>query len=210
MGAQAFVSSAGQRPMLSSKSCDGTPITVVHRQTRHQPTGKAVRSQGKQCVEFLVQNQFLRCDMGPDGWQSRVLLAEPTPLWRGKSVPAILSAARRDWRTLRSLGHCGCAVEHYCWDRAGITALDRDTRKWHLVQPLPPLPMHIAPEVARLTEFVVVTACALHDAQNAFKWALWKQFVEKELTRDIYIGIESLRKSADLLPFHNCYFGSRK
>ena len=67
-GAQHLVASSGRRPMLTSKSCDGTPITVAHRETRHQPKGQKVKTTGRQCVEFLVQNQFLRCDVGGLRW----------------------------------------------------------------------------------------------------------------------------------------------
>ena len=118
-GVQSLVEPAGQRPMLTSKSCDGTPITIVHRETRYQPSGRAVRSEGNQCVEFLVQNQFVRCQLGPNDWHTKILLSEPTPLWRGKAIPAILAAARRDLKTLRALGHVGCAVDHDCWNRIG-------------------------------------------------------------------------------------------
>ena len=203
-GARAFVEEAGHRPMMTSKSCDGTPITVSHRSARKQPgaAGKAVRSAGRSCEEFLVQHQFLRARLGADCWTTKVILAEPAPLHYGKSVPAILSASRKHWWTLRALGHRGCVVEHYCWDRFGIISLDRETRKWHAAQPLPPLPLHISPEVARLTEFVVITPCALHDSQNAFKWSMHDQFTDKDLLRDVYIAIESLRRSADLIDTH--------
>ena len=201
-GAQRLVHEAAGRPILTSKSCDGTPITIVHRSTVHQPGGKAVRSHGRECKEFLVQNQFLRVDMGLDGWQTKVLLSEPTPLTHGKSVPAILAASRANWYSLRQLGHTGCAVEHYVWDRGGITALDRETRKWHLEQAAPSLPAHISERIARMTEFVLVTPCALHDSQNAFRWSLHQAFTDQELMRDIYICIESLRRSADLIKSH--------
>ena len=140
--------------------------------------------------------------MGPEGWKTKVILSEPTPLTHGKSVPATLAASRANWHTLRQLGHTGCVVEHYCWDRASIVALDRETRKWHLEQDLPPMPAHISPATARLLEFVLITPCALHDSQNAFRWALWSQFTDKELMRDIYIAIESLRRSQDQIKSH--------
>ena len=131
--------------------------------------------------------------------ETKVILSEPTPLTEGKTVPAQLAAARANWYSLRQLGHTGCVVEHYCWDRANIVGLDRETRKWHLEQDLPALPAHISPATARLTEFVLVTPCALHDSQNGFRWSLIEQMSNKELMRDIYIGIESLRRSQDLI-----------
>ena len=97
------------------------------------------------------------------------------------------------------MGNFGCSVEHYCWGRAGITALEEQTRQWHAQQPLPMLPPLVDPEVVKLTEFVCITACALHDAHNSLKWAMYSSFTDKEMMRDIYIGFESLRRSSDLL-----------
>ena len=164
--ARQLVDGAGGRPVLTSKSCDGTPITVTHRSVFEQPGGKKIRTTGRQCMEFLVQNQFLRTDMGSDGMQTSVLLSEPTPLTQGKSVGAILGASRENWWTLRQLGHKGISVEHYCWDRFSITSLDRETRLWHDGQPLPELPPYITTEVASLMELAVMTPYALHDAQT--------------------------------------------
>ena len=197
---QGLVEEAGGRPLLTSKSCDGTPITVAHRRVYHQPGGQNVRRTGRDCHEFLVANQFVRAELGGAvGMKTKVLLSEPTPLLHGKTVPDILLACRQHWRSLRSLGHLGCAIEHYCWDRLSIGALEEQTRQWHASQPLPELPPLSDPEVVKLTEFVVVTACALHDAHNSLKWAMGCSFADKELVRDMYIGFEALRRSSNLL-----------
>ena len=65
-GAHRLVSEAAHRPMLITKSADGTPITVTHRHTYQQPGGKSVRTAGRQCKEFLVQNQFMRAHLSDD------------------------------------------------------------------------------------------------------------------------------------------------
>ena len=147
-------------------------------------------------------NQFVRANLPGQGWTTQVLLAEPVPLTHGKSAPAILAASHRDWKSLRSIGHSGCCVEHYVWDRAGISALERLTRQWHLAQDMTLLPPDVPEEIARLTEFVCVTPCALHDAQNAFRWGLYEQCNDSALQRDVYIAIESLRNSSDLISRH--------
>ena len=199
-GAQGLIADAAGRPILTSKSCDGTPITVTHHKTYNQPGGKRVKKVGKQGVEFLVANQFVRSDIGVGGAMlTKVILGEATPLEHGKTVPAILLACRQHWHRLRDLGHMGCAIEHYCWDRMGIVALETQTRQWHAEQPLPPLPPGAEPEIVKLTEFVCVTACALHDSHNSLKWAMGSSFSDKELVRDIFIGFESLKRSSDLL-----------
>ena len=200
-GTRALIGDAAGRPLLTSKSCDGTPLTVAHRSVHQLPGGRKVRKTAKQGCEFLVANQFVRADLGGDiGMKTKVLLGEPTPLMHGKTVPSILLACQEHWRTLRSLGHYGCSIEHYCWDRLSIGALEQQTRWWHASQPLPAeLPPLADPEVLRLTEFVVANACALHDAHNSLKWAMFGSFADKDLVRDIYIGFEALRRSSDLL-----------
>ena len=124
-----MINSAGGLPILSSKSCDGTPMRVVHRSHRNLPSGKSVATQGRQGVEFLVSNQFVRAWLPGYGWVTKVILAEPIPLTHGKTVPAILGAARRDWVTLRSQGHTGISLEHYVWDRLSIKSLERMSRQ---------------------------------------------------------------------------------
>ena len=200
-GAQALVAEAGGRPMLSTKSCDGTPITVTHRSSHSQPSGKRVRVSGRQCQEFLVCNQFVRTNLGgADVMKTRAILGEPTPLLHGKTVPAILLASRQHWHRLRDLGHFGCAIEHYCWDRLSIASLEKHTRQWHASQCLPSsLPCGMDAETVQLSEFVCITACALHDAHNALKWSMHSSFNNKDLVRDVYIGFEALRRSADLV-----------
>ena len=48
-GATRLVAESANRPMLASKSADGTPITVVHRMNITQPGGQKVHSSGKEC-----------------------------------------------------------------------------------------------------------------------------------------------------------------
>eukprot|EP00974_Lingulodinium_polyedra_P100778 9763249-Lingulodinium_polyedra.AAC.1 len=60
-----------------------------------------------------------------------VFLDESQPLVHGKRVPAIVSACTKHWKSFRSLGHQGVAVEHYCWARAGLTVLERVFRQLH-------------------------------------------------------------------------------
>ena len=167
-------------PLLSSKSCDSTPIRCQHYRSEKLPSGKRARSRGKQGVAILVSNQFMRYLDPGSGWHTVCLLSEPVPLSHGKDVPRVLAAARKSWHSLRSLGAQGCVVEHYCWDRLGITALERQCRRWHLSQPVPetvPYPQGIR----EYLEFVVITPCALHDSQNAFRWAFSEECKDRAL-----------------------------
>ena len=121
-------------------------------------------------MDILVSNQFIRFEDPGRGWQTICILSEPVPLTKGKDVPHIMSAAQKTWHSLRALGAKGCVVEHYCWDRAGITALERMVRHWHMTQAVPGT-LPYSPEICKHLEFVVVTPCAFDDSQNAFRWA---------------------------------------
>jgi len=139
-GVQELVFDANRSPMMTSKSCDGTPMSLVHRSQQKLPSGKKVRSQGKQGVEWLVQNQFFRTQLATGEWVTRVLLSEPCMLKYGKACEAILSLAFKNWRTLRSLGHFGCSVEHYLFYRVGYTKMERLIRQLHADTPSVNLP----------------------------------------------------------------------
>ena len=47
---------------------------------------------------------------------------------------------QEDWKRLRDLGHWGCSVEHYVFDRAGLVTLDRMIRQWHEATPYSNMP----------------------------------------------------------------------
>ena len=44
-----LVREAAGLPMVTTKSCDGTPITVAHRSQVRQPGGKRARVTGREC-----------------------------------------------------------------------------------------------------------------------------------------------------------------
>ena len=122
-------------------------------------------------------------------------------LKHGKTCEAIFEACRRSLKTLRQMNHHGVAIEHYCFDRAGLEGHERLWRQWHaeysasLVDVSRDVPL----EVLKLTEFVLATACSAHDAQSAFRWGMRKYLLHKELLRDSYVSVEALRNSMDIL-----------
>ena len=196
--AKAMVAKAAGMPVLSSKSCDGTPIKTMHYASHRLSGGKRQKTHGKRGVEVLVSNEFIRYQDPSDGWQTACILSEPVPLTQGKQVVLVTAAARSTcWHSLRALGATGCTVEHYVWDRAGIEALERHARAWHAAQPAFESELYPADE-AEFMEFIVVTPCALHDSQNAFRWAFLPQCKDRALMRDLYIVTASLRNSSDL------------
>ncbi|CAK0836513.1 unnamed protein product [Prorocentrum cordatum] len=50
-----------------------------------------------------------------------------------------------------------------------------------------------------LTQFVFTTACACHDVSKANEWAMFFEYGDKDLLRDVFVGFESLRNSVTLI-----------
>ena len=195
-----LIKASAGRPILNSKSADGTPCSVRVRTQASRPSGSKVTRSGKHSVELLVKNQFLRCYINGKPL-TKVLLQEPMPLDHGKPCPAQFEACRKDWKSLRQLGHAGPAIEHYCFDRFGISGHERLWRQWHamVADSFQHLAVNSSTDLLQLSEFVLITGCAAHDAQSAFRWALHKELADADLLRDVYVSVEALRNSYDLI-----------
>ena len=208
LAARQLVQNAQGLPLLTSKTADATPVTVVVR-TSHTLGGSTtmVRRQGRTKEEFLLKNQFVRSRSAAGEVATSVMLQEPLPLTEGKTAGHIVLACIKDWKTLRELGHNGMCLEHYAFDRLGFQATSRLLLQLHASQKhafdhlCPP---QLAVSLFRLTVFVVITACALHDANNAFKWALAYRFDSKDLLRDAYIAVASIKNSWSIITRNMC------
>ncbi|CAK0861146.1 unnamed protein product [Prorocentrum cordatum] len=193
----AVVRDAEHGACLQSCSSDGTPIQVSQRVSARLPSGKVVKRFGRSSHEFLVGVQLVR-HVAPSGeLRTAAQIRDPVPLTHGKTAPRQFEAGRSQWPTLRQLGHRGAVVQHYVWDRAGITAMSRLTHQYHeLLAPQFSTSLR-SHHTLRLLEFVVITACSAHDCQNAFKWSLPDNFGDPDVLRDVYIGIASVRNTFD-------------
>ena len=144
-----FTRESAGMPLLSSKSCDGTPVNVKQR-TRHTlPTGLKVLGYGRAGHEFLVKMQFLRSLSVTGTAKTAVLMEEATSLKYGKAVPAIAGASMKGWVSVRHVGHLGASIEHYAWDRFGIQGLERFARQWHQHQSSSPHVQELAQRAAK-------------------------------------------------------------
>ena len=109
----------------------GHLLRVSHRHRYQLPgSNKSSTRTGKEGAEFLLKNQLLRC-LHPAGDLAHALIQDAVPLKHGKSCAAQFTVCARDWKSLRQMGHVGCAVEHFCWDRQGITMHERLWRQWY-------------------------------------------------------------------------------
>ena len=185
--------------MLKWGGADGTPVQVS-AQCREELLDKTlIRRSGKTCHEFLVAAEITRSTDARDTCTDTISMRDPVPLTKGTTVDRIFESIRTQWATLRQHGHRGGAVEGYTFDRKGWAAMARRTKQWHRMLS----PGWADPKVSSfalwLLEFVVVLACAAHDAQNALKWSTKAEFDSSELLRGAYLGIESIRNSFDVI-----------
>ena len=202
IGFKALIADAAGRPVLTTKSADATPISVVKRIASSLPSGSRVVRRGREKHEYIVKNQLGRFVDSDGQCHTRALIQDPIPLEHGKSVAQTLQVCRKTgWVTLRQMGHVGIAVEHYVFDRFGIKTWEQLLHGWHAVLAIQydDLSPEIPVNVFRDMEWVVVTGCGAHDAHNALKWSFFHAFENKDMLRDAYVCVASLRNSMDLI-----------
>ena len=211
LAANDLVSDAAGWPILCSRPFDGAHMQTTTRRV-HVAGPRQIRSAGKASHELLAKYEFLRCYIRGQGWASRVILKEATSLVLGKAAPAILAPCCKEWKTLRARGHTGPAIEHMFFDRAGCTALERVTRQLHMEDCrtygdlAPEKPAKLQP----LSELLLYTPCAIHDAQNAFRRVHLSLVQYRNFMRTIYIGVESLLNGIDCIDLHMGSWAARK
>ena len=200
--ARALVRGAGGRAILHTYGSDCTPLlTGVAYTTRMG--GRTVVRKGSEGAEFLVQRSFLKTtDASGDPVQT-VLFTEPIPLTQGKSAWCQFTAAQRFFPMLRTLGHEGVSVSHYCFDRMMQSSLNRKMQQrqglyYEVVGGEGPRTGPVA--LHELLDWHLSTGCSAHDAHNALKWGL--ECVTRDtgsIVRKLHVTIESLRNAFDLL-----------
>lgn len=194
-----FVAASQHAPMLQSCSCDGTPIQVSIAAQASLPNGRVIRRHGKSASEFLISHSFLRSHNESGDASTVAVLCDPIPLTEGKGALQISSAARSTWCSLRQFGHRGGVIQHYSWDRCGFSALQRHAHQFHELMRDQWHSEARSSDLLWLLEWLVFTPCAVHDAQNAFKWAIKDKFDNSELLRTVFIGSCSVRNSMDII-----------
>lgn len=91
--ALAFVALATGRPLLSSYSSDGTPLTTRERWHHRAGDQHIVHRHGGASHEFLIQRLFLA--FRSDGeLRLRTLVSEPVPLTKGKGASQVFACGR--------------------------------------------------------------------------------------------------------------------
>ena len=204
-GLKTLVRDADRLPVLRCSSCDGTPIQVSRSMKIDQPDGSVSSTSGKETIEFLVANTWVRYhDAASDTMHTRVAFSDPQPLVHGKAAPAIVGAVLGHWKTLRELGHMGIALESYCIDRCGFEAIQRLLAAHHeqLHDRFGDPTTLQNPDLLWLMEWLFPVGCALHDSQKSLEWCMYSEFHDRDMIRNTFIGIQSLRNSKDLVLKH--------
>ena len=185
---------------IRSTTSDGTPITVSDT-VAAELGGTVITRSGKPCHEFLVACSFYRFTDALGACVNRAIPFEPRPLTCGKTAALEFSMLREHGIPLRLQGFKGEVLEHYAWDRAKFSALTRLVKAWHRSLPFEGTP-DLPASLLHLTQFVVTTPCACHDVSKANQWALFFEYSNKELLRDVFVAVESVRHSMDLVRSH--------
>ena len=197
--ARMMISDADRRPCARSTSSDGTPIVVSHRIRAELPGGRIIERSGKTCHEFQVGMSFYKC-IDPSV-QPKVVFCDPMPMTHGKTAAAEWAIMQHNNKSLRDMGHTGPAVEHYAWDRAKFGALARMAKAHHNKEQFEASEGVSAWELKK-TQFVVCTPCACHDTNKAQEWGMLAEFKDRELLRDVFVSIASLRNSWQAITSH--------
>ena len=138
-----------------------------------------------------------------------VALRDPVPCTHGKTAWHLFSAAEAFAPLLQESGHDGICLTHYSFDRAYHSALVRKLGQRHelLRQRNMARNESVLGVPKPLLDWAAETPCAMHDAQNGFKWALSPHAAgSPEVVQNLHIAIESLRNSALHLQWHLCPF----
>lgn len=204
--ARDLVKNAGSAPLLVAYSSDGTRFQSKVRYER-EVQGVRVTRVGGSSAEYLVRQTFLRSIAADGQAKTVVVLRDPLPLREGEGAWNLFSAGVSFLPTLRQLGHEGIAIQHYCFDRALFEPLSLRFAQQHSLLARQASAASSSSGGAlgqslglqELLEWVVSCGCSVHDAHNSLKWGLYVQFSDTSLLKDIYIGIEALRNSYDLL-----------
>jgi len=201
--ARALVLGAGNLPVLVHYSSDGTPISTKYRATAVLPTmaGTRVKREARETSEFLVQVGFAR-RLDPSGKAvTACILRDPVPLVHGKTAWSLFSCGRDFFQTARQQGHRGISIAHYSFDRAAYSPLQTKFRQYHasMASQFKDPSRGFDSDMLEKMEWIVSSACGLHDCHNSLKWSLHSYFSDASLMEDVYIVVASVRNSYGLI-----------
>ena len=198
-----LVAAAGHSALMQAYSADGTPVSLKKR-AEYRMRGKRRKRGGKSTQEYMIQTTFLRFLTHLDEVKTFMRSAPPVALTKGLGSEAIFAVGKGFLRTLRQHGHKGIAINAYSFDRTGFDRLARCFRKFHDEEENQFGDSETEQWILSLTEWTVAVACSLHDLHNALKWAMYEEFQDKDLLKEVFIIYASLRNSFDEIQANIC------
>ena len=203
--AAALIQRCGEQPLVVSYSSDGTPLLLQNVTTSRLPSGAVLRRAGKRRVEFLLQRGVLVSKDINGVAEAAHVLQDPIAMSDGKKAPHLFKAYTQFMPNPRTLGASGIVIFHYSFDRAMFEPLMRMVTGRHSLQYDPAFNDDIDDNAGllQLSDWIVGTACAMHDTHNALKWSVG-EFSTAQLLKDFNVTTQSLRNGfgelADSLP----------
>ena len=126
---------------------------------------------------------------------------DPQPLVYNKKPTTQFETLGELLRPLRSYGHRGICTEHYRWDRCGLEEMEALHRALHnlMAAAWADDDACFSAEEARQLEWFLAVACCLHDCSSALGWGMREELENADLMSNAWVGVESLRRSLDLI-----------
>ena len=201
--AKSVVREADGRAILYSYGSDSTPVLATNTVSLQlTETRRIVRKAGVG-TELLIERAFVKTTSASGSPVVVCLFRDPTPLTHGKTVWHHFTAACRFFPFLRTLGHEGIVVSHYCFDRAVFHAARRRFQQRHKLYYMThrgDSDLSGQTVLLELLDWDVSTGCAAHDCQNALQWGLKSlSGDEADTIRRMWVSISALRNAYDLL-----------
>lgn len=196
--ASAMVDRFKTRPLLYSYSADSTTVVCQSIAVCGGKTGRLLRRTGKLRAEFLLQRGVLVAKDLDDKAVVEHLIMDPLLMKHGKSAAHVFSAFLEFRDHPRTSGHRGIVILHGAFDRALLEPMIRYMRGrqelYYDEQASAEEGGRASVRLLQLTDWVVGTGCALHDAHNSLKWAVSKWYTRQSL-KDYHVVTASLRDS---------------
>jgi hypothetical protein len=180
-------------PALCMCSADATSFLTRSEVTETAVSGEALRRRGRTLEEFYCQILMIKV-MSPTGVIELAVIKAPVrPLQDGKRAPNLVQAALDCWTTIEVVGSERITINTRCFDRAVLSSIAR-LLDGMLLSFLSPARGHEDSELARLRSWFRSVGCALHDGQGGIRW-MCAPWVSKDAQKNLYLAIESLRKT---------------
>ena len=197
--AQELVDQAGLRPLLHHYSSDATSYLTTVREAVAGPDTPAVSNRQRELSKFLCERSFFTYTDDAGVRHGAIVMMRPRSLQKGTTAWHEFAAAEKAFELPKVMGHRGITLSHYCFDRAGLSAISSLLAARHEVWAQEHLANPARDATQVLKDWVLATGCALHDASKALQWALIPWVEDKQMLKDLHVVIESCRNSWDLL-----------